>query len=106
MVDPSLLLCVGQCIVDSAALGAMNRQAALPWSEGLQEYLADRGIATGIHYPLALPNLPAYQYLDCGPDDFPVASQYQEEVLSLPMFPELTDEQVAAITAAIRGFMA
>jgi dTDP-4-amino-4,6-dideoxygalactose transaminase len=72
----------------------------------LSEWLADRGIETSIHYPTALPNLPAYQYLGHKPEDFPVASSLQDEILSLPMFPELTEETIVYISDAIKSFVA
>jgi dTDP-4-amino-4,6-dideoxygalactose transaminase len=72
----------------------------------LAKWLADRGIETAVHYPTALPNLPAYQYLGYKPGDFPVASALQDEILSLPMFPELTEEAVIYISDAIRSFFA
>jgi len=62
--------------------------------EIVQKYLKEQGIDTGIHYPIALPNLQAYRYLGHKPEDFPVASSYSNEVVSLPMFPELTEEQI------------
>lgn len=72
----------------------------------LAEYLSERGIETAIHYPVALPNLAIYQYLGYQPSDFPVATQLQEEILSLPMFPELTEEMIAHIADSIRSFFA
>ena len=60
----------------------------------LQEYLKEHGISTGIHYPVALPFLKAYDYLRHKPDDFPVAYKYQNEILSLPMYPELSAESI------------
>ncbi len=72
----------------------------------LAKWLADRGIETSIHYPTALPNLPAYQYLGHKPEDFPVASSLQDEILSLPMFPELTEETIVYISDAIKSFVA
>ena len=48
-----------------------------------------KGISTGIHYPIALPNLRAYTDLNHNENDFPEASKASEEILSLPMFPEL-----------------
>ncbi|MBN1183772.1 MAG: DegT/DnrJ/EryC1/StrS family aminotransferase [Bacteroidales bacterium] len=62
--------------------------------EKIQSELKEAGIATGIHYPIALPNLQAYKYLGKSQADFPIASRYSNEILSLPMFPELTGEQV------------
>lgn len=70
----------------------------------LKQYLAEKGIQTAIHYPTALPNLPAYQYLNTTKADFPVASQYQSEILSLPMYPELTEEMIHYVADQIRGF--
>jgi dTDP-4-amino-4,6-dideoxygalactose transaminase len=60
----------------------------------VQEALKARGVQTGVHYPIALPNLEAYRYLKHRPEDFPVASQYAAEVLSLPIYPEMEDAQV------------
>jgi dTDP-4-amino-4,6-dideoxygalactose transaminase len=71
----------------------------------LAKWLADRNIETAVHYPTALPNLPAYKYLGHKPDDFPVASSLQDEILSLPMFPELTEEMIVYIAGAIKSFV-
>ncbi len=71
----------------------------------LASWLAEKGIETSIHYPTALPNLPAYKYLGHTPEDFPVASVLQDEILSLPMFPELTEESIVYIADAIRSFV-
>ncbi|MDZ4726905.1 MAG: DegT/DnrJ/EryC1/StrS family aminotransferase [Leptospira sp.] len=70
----------------------------------LQKYLANKGISTGVHYPIALPNLKAYQYLNHAPSDFPNASLLQNEILSLPIFPEITEEQLAYVSDSIRDF--
>lgn len=71
----------------------------------LAQYLSSKGIQTAIHYPVALPNLSAYDYLGHTKEDYPIASKYQDEILSLPMFPELTTEQIDYITDEIRNFM-
>src|SRR5450432_2277371 len=71
----------------------------------LAKWLADRNIETAVHYPTALPNLPAYKYLGHKPEDFPVASSLQDEILSLPMFPELTEEMIVYISDAIKSFV-
>jgi dTDP-4-amino-4,6-dideoxygalactose transaminase len=70
----------------------------------LANYLKSKQIETGIHYPRALPFLQAYRHLGLKQSDFPVAYQYQEEILSLPMFPELDDAQIAYLVDAIKGF--
>ncbi len=60
----------------------------------LQEYLKKQGISTGIHYPLPLHLQPAYKYLKLKKGSFPEAEKSAEEILSLPIYPEMTDEQV------------
>jgi len=69
----------------------------------LQTFLREQGVATGIHYPLALPNLKAYRHLGHQPADFPVAGAYQNEILSLPMYAELTAEAIRYVAATIRA---
>lgn len=75
-----------------------------PRRDALRAHLRERGIATGIHYPTALPLLPSYAYLNHEPRDFPVASRFQDEILSLPMFPELTGEQIDRVTESVVDF--
>jgi dTDP-4-amino-4,6-dideoxygalactose transaminase len=70
----------------------------------LKKFLTDNNISCGIHYPIALPNLKAYSYLNHKPEDFPVSSKLQNEILSLPIYPELTEEQIEYIANAIRNF--
>lgn len=68
----------------------------------LQQQLNSDGIATGIHYPTALPNLLAYRYLNHKEADFPRATKASEEILSLPMFPELSTEAIMYVADKIR----
>jgi dTDP-4-amino-4,6-dideoxygalactose transaminase len=70
----------------------------------LQKHLKSHGIETAIHYPTPLPLLPAYSYLKHSAADFPVTSSNQEKILSLPMFPELTAEQMDYMSDVIRKF--
>lgn len=70
----------------------------------LQEHLDSEGVSTGIHYPIALPNLKAYSYLNHSENDFPEASKASHEILSLPMFPELKESQIIYITDKIINF--
>lgn len=60
----------------------------------LKQYLQEKGISTQIHYPTALPFLDCYKHYNHTMADFPVASTYQSEILSLPMYPELTGEML------------
>lgn len=67
----------------------------------LQKFLKERGVSTGIHYPIGLPFLEAYNYLNHKPEDFPITYQYQNEVLSLPIFPELSRHQIEYIVSKL-----
>jgi dTDP-4-amino-4,6-dideoxygalactose transaminase len=72
--------------------------------EALQASLKHAGIDTGIHYPIALPYLNAYRYLGHTEQDFPEALKASVEILSLPMFPELTEEQAEHVTSSLLAF--
>ena len=67
----------------------------------LREALTAQQIQTGIHYPIPIHLQPAHSDLGYNAGDFPVAEQVAREVLSLPIFPEMTREQVAAVAAAV-----
>ena len=67
----------------------------------LQQYLKEKGISTGIHYPKPLPYLKAYEYLNTKPEDYPVAFEFQNQILSLPMFPELEVDQIKYVVQMI-----
>ena len=71
----------------------------------LQEFLKSKGISTGIHYPIGLPFLQAYKHLGHKPDDFPVTAQYQDMILSLPVFAELDHDKVACVCSNIIEFI-
>jgi dTDP-4-amino-4,6-dideoxygalactose transaminase len=68
----------------------------------LQDHLKSKGIATGIHYPIALPNLKAYSYLNHNGNDFPEATKASQEIVSLPMYPELHESQIQYIAQQIK----
>jgi dTDP-4-amino-4,6-dideoxygalactose transaminase len=72
--------------------------------DALQEHLTRQGIGTGLHYPLPLHLQKAYAHLGVGPGSLPVTERVAQRILSLPMFPELTDGQVERVAQAIRGF--
>jgi len=69
--------------------------------ERLQQALKEAGIDTGIHYPIALPFLNAYRHLGHSAADFPHALKASQEIVSLPMFPELTAEQIEYVAGRI-----
>jgi dTDP-4-amino-4,6-dideoxygalactose transaminase len=72
--------------------------------EQLIKYLNEKGVQTGLHYPLPLHMQKAYQHLNYKADDFPVAKKYAEEILSIPMYPEMTDKMVEYVCSTINGF--
>lgn len=74
--------------------------------DGLQKYLKARGIDTGIHYPIPLHLQPVYKNLGYKVGDFPHTEKAANEILSLPMYPELTDAQVEEIAEAVKAFRA
>lgn len=70
----------------------------------LKEYLQTKGISTGLHYPIPLHLQQVFSELGYKEGRFPVAEQVSREVLSLPMYPELTEEQIKYVCDAIRDF--
>ncbi len=70
----------------------------------LQAYLAEKSVPSLIHYPIPIHLQPAFGYLGCKAGDFPVSEQLGQRILSLPIFPELKDEQVEYVASQIRGF--
>jgi dTDP-4-amino-4,6-dideoxygalactose transaminase len=72
--------------------------------ENLIKFLGENGIQTGLHYPYPLHEQKAYAHMGYKPEDFPVASKYAKEILSLPMFPEITDNMVFYVCEKIKEF--
>jgi dTDP-4-amino-4,6-dideoxygalactose transaminase len=72
----------------------------------LQTYLGDRGIGTGIHYPIPIHLQPAYRDLGYQRGDFPIAEQTAASILSLPMYPELRQTAVEEVAGAVAAFVA
>lgn len=73
--------------------------------EALAGFLQQKGIATAVHYPAMLPLLPPYLPTNRHAD-FPVASTYQDRILSLPMYPELREEEIMYVAECIREWTA
>ena len=73
--------------------------------DGLQQFLKDKGIATGLHYPLPLHLQKAYNHLGYKKGDFPVTETVASRLLSLPMFPELKNQQIDYVVESIKEFM-
>ena len=72
--------------------------------DALQAYLKVNGVASEVYYPHPLHTLPAYAYLGYREGDFPLAERAAREVLSLPVHPELTEEQIVYVADLIRRF--
>jgi len=77
-----------------------------PYQRELVEYLNGRGIGAHVMYPYLVPYTPAYRSLGLAPGCFPVAERQARELVCLPMFPELTEEEVRAVCSAIHDFFA
>jgi dTDP-4-amino-4,6-dideoxygalactose transaminase len=75
-----------------------------PERDALQAHLKEAGIGTGIHYPVPLHLQPALAHLGYQEGDLPVTEELAKTELSLPIYPELTAEQVETITGAVRSF--
>ncbi len=72
--------------------------------DALQAWLRERGIETQIHYPIPIHLQEAYSDLGLSPGSLPVTEQASAEVLSLPIFPELTDAQADEVIRAVNAF--
>lgn len=70
----------------------------------LQAHLDERGVSSGIHYPVPIHLQPGYQWLGYRPGDFPVAERLAREILSLPMFPTIEIKQIAYVAQAMDDF--
>ncbi len=72
--------------------------------DALQEFLKSKGVGTAIHYPTPIHFQPAYAHLGYRRGDFPVAERWAGEILSLPMFVGLTDEEVGYVASCVAEF--
>ena len=73
--------------------------------DALAEFLKSIGIGHAIHYPLPLNLQPAFRHYVAEGINFPVAELVSREIVSLPIFPEMEDAEIDAVTGAIRGFL-
>jgi len=73
--------------------------------DSLIQRLNERGIGTGVHYPVPVHLQNAYSHLGHAPGDFPVSENCAASFLSLPMFPELTEEQVNVVATELKALV-
>jgi dTDP-4-amino-4,6-dideoxygalactose transaminase len=102
----------GRCLQDTAASVPRVREGVrhvyhvfavrVGQRDAVRARLADAGVQTGVHYPIPLHLQPAYRDLGYARGAFPVAERLAGEVLSLPMFPELTERQIEIVAGIIR----
>ncbi len=78
----------------------------VPQRGELQAYLDKQGVATGLHYPVPLHLQKAYHSRGFKEGDFPVTEKVSAEIISLPMFPQLTEKQIFYIANSIKDFYA
>ena len=71
----------------------------------LRQFLSERGIGTGVHYPVPIHLQEASAFLGYRQGDFPVTERLANEVVSLPMYAELTDAQVETVAGAVKEFL-
>jgi len=74
--------------------------------DGLQRFLSEQKIPSLIHYPIPIHLQKAFDHLDYRAGDFPIAEKLAGEILSLPIYPEMSDEQVAYVTERVKTFFA
>lgn len=102
------------------AAGKLTRPVVLPGNEsifnqytlrvhdrdGLKDHLAGLGIGAAVYYPLAMHQQPCFAYLGYAEGDFPVSEQACREVISIPIYPELTGDEREQVAVAIEEFCA
>ncbi|MDH3889862.1 MAG: DegT/DnrJ/EryC1/StrS family aminotransferase [candidate division Zixibacteria bacterium] len=70
----------------------------------MQKHLSESGVPSLIHYPIPIHMQKAFDYLDCREGDFPITEKMAGEILSLPIYPEMTDEQVTYVADQVKAF--
>ncbi len=77
-----------------------------PKRDELQAYLKENGIGTGIHYPVPIHMQKALEFLGYRVGDFPETEKVVKDILSLPMYAEISDDQINYVSNAISVFYA
>lgn len=87
----------GQCVYHLFCIQTEKRN-------GLMEFLAQQGIATAVHYPTPIHLTESFRYLGYKKGDFPVSEKAAQEILSLPLYPEMNEEEIEYVVNNIRSF--
>jgi dTDP-3-amino-3,4,6-trideoxy-alpha-D-glucose transaminase len=74
--------------------------------DALREQLAQRGVATAVHYPVPIHRTDAYAHLELGPDSLPVSEALAQRICSLPLFPGMTAAELEQVVEAVAAFTA
>ena len=77
----------------------------VPDRDGARKFLQERGVATGIHYPVPIHRQKAFADLALGPGSFPVTERLAGEILSLPMFTGITDAEIERVCATMKEWV-
>jgi dTDP-4-amino-4,6-dideoxygalactose transaminase len=72
--------------------------------DDLQAWLSEAGVGTAIYYPLSLHRQQCFAYLGYEAEDFPESNRAAEETLAIPIYPELTDDQLRYVTRQLETF--
>lgn len=95
-VTPPATFADSECVWHCYVIETRNRDA-------VRQRLTEAGIETGIHYPVPLHLQKVYKELGYKPGDFPVSEQVAKGCLSLPIYPEMTENQLSAVATKLRG---
>jgi len=90
--------------------GAMLQHTASSWptpicSCGLLTYLRENGVGASVHYPLPVHLQPAYKDLNRPKGSYPISEAIAESVISLPIYPEMTNAQINEVVDAVKSFL-
>jgi len=96
-----------ECIKETTNARAVYHLMVIchPQRDKIKAFLASKGVESGVHYPIPLHLQPAYKDLGFHKGRFPVSEQLAREILSIPIYPELTEEQRKYVVDHIKQFL-
>jgi len=95
VIAPYIAPYTDRCVYAQYSIRVKNREAVI-------KKLTEKGIPTAVHYPIPLHMQPGYQSFGYKVGDFPISETVAKEIMSLPMHPFLTDEEINTVTTAVR----